>query len=111
MLHGDGSFGMNSMEFDTAMRHNLPILVVISHNGGWTADPQKERPAATSATRASTSSPRLRRSRRIRREAGRHPPGAGARQGGGRQGKPALVCVVTDWKARATTTAFTRYST
>ena len=26
-------------------------------------------------------------------------------------GKPALVCVVTDWRARATTTAFTRYST
>ena len=26
VLHGDGSFGMNAMEFDTAMRHNLPSL-------------------------------------------------------------------------------------
>ena len=26
-------------------------------------------------------------------------------------GKAAIVCVVTDWKARATTTAFTRYAT
>ena len=26
-------------------------------------------------------------------------------------GKSAIVCVVTDWRARATTTAFTRYAT
>lgn len=36
-LHGDGSFGMNGMELDTAVRHNLPILTVILNNGGWTA--------------------------------------------------------------------------
>jgi len=28
---------MNGMELDTAVRHNLPILVVISLNGGWAA--------------------------------------------------------------------------
>ena len=38
VLHGDGSFGMNGMELDTAVRHNLPILVVISLNGGWAAE-------------------------------------------------------------------------
>ena len=37
VLHGDGSFGMNAMEMDTALRHNLPVLCVISNNGGWTA--------------------------------------------------------------------------
>lgn len=37
-LHGDGSFGMNAMEIDTAARHKLPVIVVISLNGGWTAD-------------------------------------------------------------------------
>ena len=58
VLHGDGSWGMNSMEFDTAMRHNLPIIVVISQNGGWTGDPDNEAsPAASSAIRATTSSP------------------------------------------------------
>jgi len=37
VLHGDGSFGMNAMEMDTALRHNLPVVCVISNNGGWTA--------------------------------------------------------------------------
>jgi len=40
VLHGDGSFGMNAMEMDTAVRHHLPIVTVISLNGGWTADPE-----------------------------------------------------------------------
>ena len=35
MASGDGSFGMNGMEVDTAVRHKLPIVVVISNNGGW----------------------------------------------------------------------------
>lgn len=36
-LHGDGSLGMNVMDFDTAVRYKLPILVVVSNNEGWTA--------------------------------------------------------------------------
>jgi thiamine pyrophosphate-dependent acetolactate synthase large subunit-like protein len=43
VVHGDGSFGLNAMELDTAIRHKLPVLVVISLNGGWTADPKKEK--------------------------------------------------------------------
>jgi thiamine pyrophosphate-dependent acetolactate synthase large subunit-like protein len=43
-LHGDGSFGQNAMELDTAVRHNLPLLCVISLNGGWTADPEHDKP-------------------------------------------------------------------
>ncbi len=34
---GDGSFLMNVQEFDTMVRHNLPIVAVISNNGGWTS--------------------------------------------------------------------------
>lgn len=37
VLHGDGSMGMNAMEFDTCVRHNLPVVTVISNNAGWTA--------------------------------------------------------------------------
>lgn len=37
VLHGDGSMGMNAMELDTLVRHNLPVVTVISNNGGWTA--------------------------------------------------------------------------
>ncbi|MFN8556083.1 MAG: thiamine pyrophosphate-dependent enzyme [Dehalococcoidia bacterium] len=36
VLCGDGSFGMNVQELDTAVRHNLPFVAVVSHNGGWT---------------------------------------------------------------------------
>jgi thiamine pyrophosphate-dependent acetolactate synthase large subunit-like protein len=43
VVHGDGSFGLNAMELDTAVRHKIPILVVISLNGGWTADPKREK--------------------------------------------------------------------
>jgi thiamine pyrophosphate-dependent acetolactate synthase large subunit-like protein len=43
-LHGDGSFGQNAMELDTAVRHKLPLLCIISLNGGWTADPERNKP-------------------------------------------------------------------
>ena len=35
VLSGDGSFGMNGMEIDTLVRHNIPAIIVISNNGGW----------------------------------------------------------------------------
>lgn len=36
LVSGDGSFGMNIQEIDTAVRHDLPFVAVVSHNGGWT---------------------------------------------------------------------------
>src|SRR5258708_35965642 len=44
VVHGDGSFGMNAMELDTAGRHKIPVLVVISLNGGGTAGPKGREP-------------------------------------------------------------------
>ena len=32
---GDGSFGLTAMETDTAVRHKLPIVIVVSNNAGW----------------------------------------------------------------------------
>jgi acetolactate synthase-1/2/3 large subunit len=32
---GDGSFGFNAMEVDTAVRHRAPVLIVVANNGGW----------------------------------------------------------------------------
>lgn len=32
---GDGSFGFNAMEIDTAARHRAPVLVVVANNGSW----------------------------------------------------------------------------
>ena len=44
VLHGDGSFGLNAMELDTAVRFKMPVVTVISLNGGWTADPTSNKP-------------------------------------------------------------------
>jgi len=32
---GDGSFGFNAMEIDTAVRHHVPVLIVVANNGAW----------------------------------------------------------------------------
>jgi acetolactate synthase-1/2/3 large subunit len=34
-LCGDGAFGFNGMELDTAARHGAPIVVVVSNNACW----------------------------------------------------------------------------
>ena len=34
-LVGDGSFGFNAMELDTAARFGLPIVAVVMNNRGW----------------------------------------------------------------------------
>ncbi len=112
VLHGDGSFGLNAMEIDTAVRHNVPITVVISLNGGWTADPEGDKPGrdlgykrydlmseALGAHAEYVEKPDDIRAALERAAA------ANA------EGKPAVVNVLTDWTARATTTAFTRYTT
>jgi acetolactate synthase-1/2/3 large subunit len=35
VLNGDGSFGFNSMEFDTAVRHNIPFICVVNNDCAW----------------------------------------------------------------------------
>lgn len=35
LLQGDGSFGFNAMEFDTAVRHNIPIICVVNNDCAW----------------------------------------------------------------------------
>lgn len=106
VLSGDGSFGMNGMEIDTMIRHNIPAIIVISNNGGWAGQgvmnagrdlgysrydkmaevfgaygeyveqPQDIRPALERAAKS---------------------------------GKPAVVNVVTDPKARSSTVSFAAY--
>src|SRR5262245_32190301 len=124
VLHGDGSFGMNAMEFDTAVRHNLPILTVISQNGGWTSDPNKDQtggwPSAPKKGEPGSclGYPRLDKFGEAFGGYGEHVtkpddirPALERAKKAVAEGKPALVCVVTDHNARATTAAFTNYST
>lgn len=32
---GDGAFGFNAIELDTAVRHKAPVLIVVANNGAW----------------------------------------------------------------------------
>jgi len=112
VLHGDGSFGLNSMELDTAARHNLPIIVVISLNGGWTADPKGDKPGRhlgytrfdLFAQSLGCHGEQVDKPEDIR-------PALERAKAAIKNGKPALVNVVTDDKARAVTIRFTKTAT
>jgi acetolactate synthase-1/2/3 large subunit len=109
VLHGDGSYGINSMEIDTAVRHRIPVLVVISNNGGWSADPQGTKPGrALGSTRYD----------RVAAELGAHGEFVEkpheirpALERAWASGRPAVVNVLTDPKARAQTIRFSAYTT
>jgi acetolactate synthase-1/2/3 large subunit len=57
MLTGDGAFGFNGMEFDTAVRHNLSIVALLGNDAAWGIDRQIQlglygRPVATELRQA-----------------------------------------------------------
>jgi acetolactate synthase-1/2/3 large subunit len=35
VVTGDGSFGFNAIEIDTAVRHNAPVVIIVVNNGAW----------------------------------------------------------------------------
>jgi acetolactate synthase-1/2/3 large subunit len=109
VLHGDGSYGINAMEIDTAVRHKVNVLCVISNNGGWTADPQQNKPGRNLG---------YSRYDRVAMDLGAHGEFVDkpddirpALERAAASGKPAVVNVITDFKARATTVRFSAYST
>jgi thiamine pyrophosphate-dependent acetolactate synthase large subunit-like protein len=112
VVHGDGSFGLNAMELDTAVRHKIPILVVISLNGGWTADPKREK---TGRDLGYTRYDKMAEALGCYGEYVEKPEEIGAAlvraQKKVDQGMVALVNVKTDEKARATTVRFSSHST
>lgn len=109
-LHGDGSLGFNFMELDTAVRHRIPVITVVSLNGGWTSDPQKLKPGRDlGLTRYHDMAAALgchawyvERPEQIR-------PALDAAKKAIRDGLPALINVVTDPDAQATTAKFTTF--
>ncbi len=112
VLHGDGSFGLNGLELDTAARHGLPVIVVVSLNGGWTADPQRDKPGRELgytrfdrvAEALGCAGEYVERPEDIRPALERAARAVAA-------GRPALVNVVTDFQARAQTVRFSASST
>ena len=112
VLSGDGCFGLNAMELDTAARHKLGVITVISLNGGWTADPKKEKPGRDLGyTRFDKIAEALgchgeyvERPEDIR-------PALERAAAAAEKGIPALVNVVTDWRAVASQGKFALYMT
>ena len=52
MMTGDGAFGFNAMEFDTAVRHKLNVIAILGNDSAWGIDRQIQlglygRPVAT----------------------------------------------------------------
>jgi acetolactate synthase-1/2/3 large subunit len=109
VLHGDGSYGINAMEMDTAVRHRIPVLVVISNNGGWGADPQGTKPGRELG---------FTRYDKVAEDLGAHGEFVEkpkeirpALERAWASGRPAVVNVVTDPTARAQTVRFSAYTT
>jgi acetolactate synthase-1/2/3 large subunit len=40
VVTGDGAFGFNAMEFDTAVRHDLPVVAILGNDASWGIDRQ-----------------------------------------------------------------------
>jgi thiamine pyrophosphate-dependent acetolactate synthase large subunit-like protein len=111
-VHGDGSFGLNAMELDTAVRHKLPLLVVISLNGGWTADPQRNKPGRDLGyTRYDKMAEGLGCYSEYVEQPEDIRPALERAQKQVDEGRVALVNVKTDYRARAGTVQFSDYST
>jgi thiamine pyrophosphate-dependent acetolactate synthase large subunit-like protein len=112
VVHGDGSFGLNAMELDTAVRHKIPVLVVISLNGGWTADPKHEKPGRDLGyTRFDKMAEALGCYGEFVEKPDDIRPALERAQKKVDEGMVAVVNVVTDYAARAGTVAFSSYST
>jgi len=112
VLHGDGSFGLNGLELDTAARHKIPVLVVISLNGGWTADANREKPGRELGY---TRFDEMARALGCHGEYVEKPqdirPALERAQQAVDSGRPAVVNVVTDYRARAVTVRFSAMNT
>src|SRR5947207_2756319 len=110
VLHGDGSFGLNALELDTAVRHNIPVLVVISLNGGWTADPAGNKPGRNLGyTRFDKMAETLGCYGEYVEEPAKIRPALDRARREVDRGNVALVNVKTDHRARAGTLTFAQY--
>ena len=112
VVHGDGSFGLNAMELDTAVRHGINVLVVISLNGGWTADPDGTKPGRDLGyTRYDKMAEALGCYAEYVEQPGEIKGALERAQEQVNNGRVALVNIKTDHTARAGTQAFAQYST
>jgi thiamine pyrophosphate-dependent acetolactate synthase large subunit-like protein len=108
VLHGDGSMGLNAMELDTAARHGIQVLTVVSNNGGWTASDRPKAGRDLGYTRFDLVAQALGCHGEHVTDPGQIRP---ALERAAASGRPAVVNVITDPAARARTAPFATYST
>jgi len=100
------------MELDTAVRHGINVLEVISLNGGWTADPDGTKPGRDLGyTRYDKMAEALGCYGEYVEEPGDIRPALERAQAEVDKGRVAVVNIKTDYTARAGTQAFAQYST
>lgn len=108
VLHGDGSMGLNVMELDTAVRHAIDVLTIVSNNGGWTAADRPKAGRDLGYTRFDLVAQALGcHGEHVESPEAIRP----ALDRAASSGRPAVVNVVTDSAARARTAKFATYST
>jgi thiamine pyrophosphate-dependent acetolactate synthase large subunit-like protein len=96
---------MGIAELDTAVRHRIPVLVIVSLNGGWRADPKGDKPGRNLGYT------RFDKMAEVLGGYGEYVERAEQERAQERvdDGKVALVNVKTDYRARAGTLAFSDY--
>ncbi|MFA4834991.1 MAG: thiamine pyrophosphate-binding protein [Dehalococcoidia bacterium] len=108
-LSGDGSFGMNGMEIDTAVRHKIPVVIVVLNNRSWGGLPEAA-DVYSPIDLGYTGYDKIAEAfgawgRRVEKPDELRP----ALQEALACGRPAVVNVITDPKASAETRAFADY--
>jgi thiamine pyrophosphate-dependent acetolactate synthase large subunit-like protein len=106
VLSGDGSFGMNGMEIDTMVRHNIPAMIVVSNNGGWAG-------LGTMNAGRDLGFSRYEKMAEVFGGYGEYVERPvdirPALERAAASGKPSVINVVTDPKARSSTVSFANY--
>jgi acetolactate synthase-1/2/3 large subunit len=106
VLSGDGSFGMNGMEIDTMVRQNIPVITVISNNGGWAGQGVMTAGRDLGYSRYDKMAEVFGAyGEFVERPQDIRP----ALERAAKSGKPSVVNVVTDPKARSSTVSFAAY--
>ncbi len=110
VLHGDGSFGFNALEMDSAARQGIDVICVICNNGGWTS----KKPGRTKVGRDLAFSPYEKLAEafdcygeRVEDPADIRP----ALERAAASGRPAVVNVIVEATAHGKSVRFTDYAT
>ena len=106
VLSGDGSFGMNGMEIDTMVRQNIPAIIVISNNGGWAGQGVMNAGRDLGYSRYDKMAEVFGAYGEYVEQPQDIRP---ALERAAKSGKPAVVNVITDPKARSSTVSFAAY--